>query len=140
MMWWIRPIIWPAYVSDPVVRVLQHLEVEALHLHHGCLGPTGLLGGRVTEEAHEQGRDDLPREAEGVHEPAALALLTAAVDQRVGDLVDLLLRLDADEQRERVGELVHGPAVHQRQRLSLQADGRDEQGAVGQAALLYELG
>src|ERR1700687_3200102 len=58
-----------------VSRSLKGGDVDLAHLEHRVRGsprPRGIL---VTQQIHEGRRDDLPREAELVLQPAALALL-----------------------------------------------------------------
>ena len=61
------------------------------------------LGVGVAEQLAQGGRDDLPRQAVAVLQPAARALL-AALGERDPQLVDLLLRLAVHEERDRLGE------------------------------------
>src|SRR6185503_38303 len=66
--------------------------------------------------------NDLPRETELVFEPAALTLLTTARGQLRPKVVDLLLCLAVDEERDRFRELELGPGVQRHEFLALELE------------------
>src|SRR5262245_64213208 len=67
--------------SDAGVGFLESGDVELPHLEHGFGGALRLRGVLVIDHAEERARDDLPRQAELVLEPAAHALLAAVGDE-----------------------------------------------------------
>ncbi len=75
---------------------------------------------------HQLSRNDLPAQAELVLEPAAHRLLAAVGDELVPVMVDLVLRIDADEERHRLGELELRTAIQRVEALSLQLEHRHE--------------
>ena len=83
-------------------------------------------GSGSVEQLVQPRRDDLPREAEPVLEPAARALL-AALRELAPVLVDLVLRLAADLERDRLAEREVGAAVEGDELLAveLELDGHD---------------
>jgi amino acid efflux transporter len=109
-----------------VVRPLKLRDVELAHLEHGLHGPAGLVAVRVTEQFAEHGRDDLPGQAVAVLEPTALAGLTAAREELLPVVVDLLLGLHADEQRDRLGEGELRAAVEHHELAAGQLEGAGE--------------
>src|SRR5437867_1248408 len=83
-------------------RVARELvDLDLLHLVHRRRHALRPLGVGIGEQLDEPGRDDLPRQAESVLQPAARALLPA-----LGELapvrVDLVLRLTEDLERDRL--------------------------------------
>src|SRR5690606_6865696 len=71
--------------------------------------PRGALG--VGHQLSEAARDDLPAEAEPVLEPAALRLLAAVGEERVPEVVDLLLVLAVDPEGDGLVEPEERPRV-----------------------------
>ena len=90
--------------GDALVRLAQLREVDLGHLEHRLHRALGALGVGAGEHLVELPRDDLPRQAEAVLEPAALAGLAAAEDERRPEAIDLGLVLALDHQRDRLGE------------------------------------
>src|SRR5438105_11439633 len=81
-------------------RPLELREVDLLHLQHRLHGPLGpFLVGAVQHLLHPL-RGDLPRQAVPVLQPAAHALLAAVLSERVPEVVDLLLVLARDDERD----------------------------------------
>src|ERR1019366_6741461 len=70
---------------------------------------------------HEGGRDDLPRQAKLVLEPAA-ATLAAARGELFPEFIDFFLRLALHEQRDRFRELEVRAAVKRDERLTLKPE------------------
>ena len=64
--------------SSPSCARLQRVDVQLLHLQHRLHGPPRLLRVGVAHVLAELPRDDLPRDAEPVLEPAALLRLGVA--------------------------------------------------------------
>ena len=75
-------------------------------------------------------RDDLPREAEPVSQPAAHALL-AALGERVPVPVDLVLRRAVDDERDGLRERVRRPAVQRDEPLPVELEADRHHGAFG---------
>src|SRR3954447_6832208 len=99
-------------------RPLELVDLDLLHREHRPHDALRLLAIRVAEQLREPLGDDLPRQAEPVLEPAARAFLSTALRQLAPVVVDLLLVLTADLQRDRLAERELRPAV---QRDELQA-------------------
>src|SRR6185436_272774 len=66
--------------------------------------------------------NDLPGETELVFEPAALALLSTVRGQLRPEVVDLLLCLTVDEERDGFRELELGPGVQRHELLALELE------------------
>src|SRR5262245_2437030 len=111
-----------------VRSALQLSDVELLHLEHGSHRSLRPPRVGVADEFQQPGGDDLPREAEPVLQPPALALLPAVGGERVPEVVDLILGVAAHEERERLGELVVRPAVQRDQAKSLELERHDHRG------------
>src|SRR3954449_430002 len=88
--------------SASVRRSLQLRAVELLHLEHRLHHALHLRRVRVGHELVEQLGNDLPRQAEAVFQPPALALLATALDEAVPEVVDLGLVLTEDLERDRL--------------------------------------
>src|SRR5436190_9028001 len=110
--------------------LLQGFDVELHHLHHRLHDPPGFLGVLVADQLHEHGRDDLPRHAELVGEPAAGDLLAAVRGQLAPVIVHLRLRLAVNEQGDPLAEGEARPAVEQDQLLAVERDGRRHPAAL----------
>ena len=94
-----------------------------------CITRPAFFASLSPSSLHEDGRDDLPGDAELVDEPAALHFLPAR-GQLAPVVVHLGLRLAGDEQRDRLGELERRAAVQQHQLLPVQREGRRHQAAL----------
>src|SRR5580765_920815 len=79
--------------SGGVRRSLQLGAVELPHLEHRLHHALHLRRVRVGHELVEQLGNDLPRQAEAVLQPSALALLATALDETVPEAIDLGLVL-----------------------------------------------
>lgn len=104
---------------------LQFCDVNLLHLHHGGHG----LG--VLDELRQVDGDDLPGEAEAVLEPAAL-YRRAAFDELVVVVIDIGLRVAADDEGEGLVEGVVRAAVDGRHGESVESESDGER--LGAAA------
>src|SRR5205807_4375387 len=93
------------------------LDVDLRHLEHRLGRALRGLAIRALHVLDELSRDDLPRQAEAVLQPAADAGLSPAGDEGVPVLVDLGLILAIDRERHRLGELEVGTAVEPDERL-----------------------
>src|SRR5436190_11698823 len=103
------------------------LDVELLHLEHrvhppAC--PVPVIG--VVQEPHHLRRNDLPRDAKPILQPAARAWLAAIRSQELPVAVDLGLILALDEERDRLVEPEVGTAVEAHERLAIERE-RDRQ-------------
>src|SRR6266542_4656596 len=78
---------------SPVRRLLEAGDVDLPHPEHGLHGSAGPLRILVAEQLAQPVRDDLPREAVLVLQPAAHALLATIRRELRPQSVDLLLRL-----------------------------------------------
>src|SRR5881394_419656 len=115
----------PAVAARPltaVVGLLQAVDVELLHLHHGLHDPVRLFRILVSQELAEHGGNDLPRDAELVLEPAALVFGSTG-GQLLPQLVHFLLRLAVHEQGYRRRELELRAAVQGVEVLPLELEG-----------------
>src|SRR5919106_1223499 len=83
---------------------VQSVDVEFAHLQHRLHGSLRLLGARVREDLVEAGRGDLPGEAVFVLEPATHALLASVGGELLPVVVDLVLVLAVDLERDRLVE------------------------------------
>src|SRR5262249_9576482 len=108
-------------------RALQLVDVELAHLHHRGHHALRLLLVRVGQELGQAARDDLPGEAEAVLQPAARAVL-AALAELLPVVVDLVLAVEVDRERDGLVELEVGAAVQRDHALAveLEADGHRE--------------
>src|SRR4051812_6040592 len=86
--------------SGTVRRSLQLRAVELPHREHRLHHALHLRRVGVGHELVEQRGDDLPREAEAILQPPALALLTPALDEAVPEVIDLGLVLAEDLERD----------------------------------------
>src|SRR5881396_3254200 len=98
--------------------VAELLDVDLRHLEHRLGRPLRGLANRALHVLDELSRDDLPRQAEAVLQPAADAGLSPAGDEGVPVLVDLSLILAVDRERDRFVELEVGTAVESDERLA----------------------
>src|SRR5262245_36402598 len=97
-------------------RPLQRRTVELRHLEHRAHHAARPRGVFVREEILDLGGHHLPRDAELVLEPAALALLSAG-GELLPEVIDLVLIGAVDLQRDRLGELKERTAVECGERL-----------------------
>ena len=111
--------------SVPSNGLLDRGNIQLAHLGHGLVDPlsaTLLLVAQlvvhvvnrfVLEGVLERRRRDLPREAKAIGQPAAGPVLAAALDEPLPVVIDLLLVVAQDLQRQRRGESEArlGPAV-----------------------------
>ena len=93
-----------------VGRPFECRDIDALHPHHGVEGALGAGGIGAADQAHELARDDLPREAIAILDPAALLGLRHG-GERVAQAIDLGLRFDRDLERNRLIEFEERPAI-----------------------------
>src|SRR5947209_6889009 len=103
---------------DTLEGLAELLDVELRHLEHRLGRALRGLAIRALHVLHELARDDLPRQAEAVLQPAADAGLSPAGDEGVPVLVDLGLVLTVDRERHRLVELEVGTAVESHERLA----------------------
>src|SRR5215208_6815187 len=102
-------------------RPLERSDVDLLHLEHRGHHTLRLLAVGVAEQLGQALRDDLPREAEPVLEPAARALF-AALRQLAPVRVDLFLALAADLERDRLVEREVRAAVERDELLPVELE------------------
>src|SRR5690606_25703860 len=100
----------PALSRSGPGGVQQPLNVDLLHPLHGLEDPPRHLGVRVAQQPGQLTGDDLPGQAVAVLQPPARPLLTA-LGELAPQLVDLLLRLAVDKERDRLVEGELRPAV-----------------------------
>src|SRR3989475_9553080 len=89
---------------DALEGLAELLDVDLRHLEHRLGRALRRLAIRALHVLDELPRDDLPRQAEAVLQPAADAGLSPACDEGVPVLVDLGLVLAVDRERHRLGE------------------------------------
>src|SRR5437773_6807282 len=119
-------------VSLPGCRLLgplQALDVELLHLHHRLHDALRYCGIGIAEELRQRGRNDLPRQAELVLEPAAHLLLSAG-GELLPLLVDLFLGLAIHDERYGLRDLEPRPAVQGDEFLPVQLEHRGHDRAL----------
>lgn len=87
-----------------IIGPLEGRHVELHHRHHGFHHGLDLPGVTVADQLHESPWDDLPRDPERILDPAALGRRGAGLDELVPILVDFLLVLAVDIEREAFGE------------------------------------
>src|SRR5450432_1422721 len=119
---------------------LELLDVELAHLQHGGHDPRDLRLVLARVELGEHVWDDLPREAELVGEPAALAGRAAARRELLPIAVDLLLRLAFDDEREGGRELEVRATVERLEPLPLELEVDDHDAALGPGPALGVVG
>lgn len=98
-------------VASTPARRLDGGNVNLVHLHHGLEGASRCLGVGIAYRLDEDLRGDLPGDAPLVLTPAALARLTAMVDDGVPVAIRLGLVLGGHLKRERPVVADPGPAV-----------------------------
>src|SRR5947207_1379319 len=84
-------------IARLICGFLQARDVDLRHLHQGLHHALRLLGIGILQEPRQNGRDDLPRQAELVLEPSALRR-SATGGELVPVVVDLLLRFAMDDE------------------------------------------
>ena len=87
-----------------IVRSFQCRHVELDHLHHRFHHSLYLLLVLAADELHETSRDDLPRDAELIGDPATLRWGCPGADEFVPVLVNFFLVFAIDKERETFGE------------------------------------
>src|SRR5262249_29688924 len=105
----------------PVGGGLQCRQVELAHLQHRLHRAVGALRVGVREHLFHAGRHHLPGEAEAVPEPTALALLSA-VGELLPEVVDLILGLAFDRERDRLVEAELRAAVDADEPLAVELE------------------
>src|SRR6266446_1151521 len=86
-----------------LICALQRRDIELLHLHHSM--HDALESGRVPGPLAYLRRYHLPGETVFICEPAALHLFPVARRELYPVIIDLLLRLTVEHERDRFGEL-----------------------------------
>src|SRR5216684_421295 len=108
---------------------LEAFDVDLLHLHHRLHDALRDCGIGIAQELRQSGRNDLPRQAELVLEPAAHLLLSAG-GELLPQLVDLFLGLAIRDERYRLRELELRPAVQGDEFLPVQLENRGHDRAL----------
>src|SRR6267154_6713882 len=93
------------------ICLLEVGDNDLLHLHHGLHDAVGLFAVGIAEVTAECLGHDLPGQSELVLEPSASRFLAAVGGQFIPEVVHLFLGLDADEERDRLVELVFWAAI-----------------------------
>src|SRR2546422_8170032 len=106
-----------------LLGALQAFNVDPLHLHHRLHDALRYCGIWIAQELRQRGRNDLPRQAELVLEPAAHLLLSAG-GELLPLLVDLFLGLAIHDERYGLRELELRPAVQGDKFLPVQLEHR----------------
>src|SRR5262245_12986642 len=101
-------------------------DIELAHLEHGSHGPLCPFGIGVLQQLCQRGGYHLPGQAEFVLQPAALAF-AAAIRELAPEVIDVLLSVAQDLERDRLGELEEGAAVKSEKLeiLDLEGDAHD---------------
>ena len=94
----------------PRIRALQRWNVDFLHLEHRLHDPVRLVTIRIAQHLAENRRVHLPGQSVLVLEPSARTFL-AARGELLPELVDFLLRLAIDRERDGLVELELGTPV-----------------------------
>src|SRR4029077_20610798 len=84
---------------------------DLLHLHHGLQGAIGLFAIGIAQVTAEGGGNNLPGQTDFVLEPSAFRFLAAVGDQSVPEVGCLFLAPDADEEGDRLVELIFWAAI-----------------------------
>src|SRR5437867_10507815 len=85
--------------------LFQGGDVNLVHFHHRFHDAIRLPGIGIGQHIGEKDRVDLPRETEFVFEPAAPPSQSAVGRKFLPEIIDLILRLAVDRERDRFGEL-----------------------------------
>src|SRR5499427_7753100 len=113
---WGKSLRWRNAARSGRLRPSQGRDVDLAHLQHRAHDPLRRFGISVHQHLGQRSREDLPREAELVLEPAAVALFTVLC-QRAPEVVDLLLRFTGHLERHRLVELEMRAAVERQEVL-----------------------
>src|SRR6267142_7152998 len=112
--------------SSAGICLVEVGDDDLLHLHHGLHGAIGLFAIGIAHVTAEGRGHNLPGQAEFVLEPSAFRFLAALGDQSVPEVVHLFLALDADEEGDRLVELVFWAAIEGVELLPLELEARHE--------------
>src|SRR6185312_9202014 len=116
--------MWPCRPRFALCLVVGSLELgyfDLGHLQHRLRHAIRLLAIGILHQFHEDVRDDLPGHAELVGKPAAHIWL-AALRESVPIVIDLVLRVAMDDERDCRGELVLRAAVEGDERLPIEPE------------------
>src|SRR5713226_5095792 len=102
---------------------LEAFDVDLLHLHHRLHDALRDCGIGIAQELRQSGRNDLPRQAELVLDPAAHLLLSAG-GELLPQLVELFLGLAIHDERYGLREPELRPAVQGDEFLPVQLENR----------------
>ena len=111
---------------QPVKGLLQCGEVDFFHEQHGC--HHAIRFGRVAGGHHlaHGSRNDLPRRAVLVFQPAALLCLRVAASRQLAPVkVDFVLRVALDLKGNRFVELENRPAIECGEALAVELERHD---------------
>src|SRR5438876_1565899 len=118
------------------VSLFECGDVELLHLEHRLHGGFRVAGLGVAQHLAEHLRNDLPRNAESVLQPAAGSFLAAAFRELGPVPIDLLLRLAGDHEEHAFGEREGRAAVESEVLAPVELEGGVEQLAFGDRPVL----
>src|SRR2546422_11751005 len=110
--------------SSLLVGRLERRDVELAHLEQRLHDLPGVPGFGVSHHLAERARNDLPRHAEAILEPATASLFTAIRREPLPDVVELFLCVAGRDEREPFGEREARPAVHRREFATVELEGR----------------
>src|SRR5450759_5421805 len=87
-----------------IERPTQRGDVDLAHGQHGLHGSSGALRVGIAQHLAHLARDNLPRHAVAILQPAAPPSRSTGIGQRVPEAVDLRLVVAVDDERNRLGE------------------------------------
>ena len=112
--------------------LLQRGDVELLHLQEGGHDAARFFRVAIQHHVQQRERNDLPRQAEFIFQPAAGAFLPVFA-QRIPIIVDLVLRIAIDLERDRLVELEMRAAIERDEGLSVELERNGHHRARGPA-------
>ena len=104
-------------LNRAVGRPFESRDVDTLHLHHRLEGALGAARIGIAEKGRKFARHDLPGQTIAILDPAALLSLWNR-RERIGQALDLGLRLDRNLKRDGLVELEVRPAIEPDERAA----------------------
>src|SRR3989441_13267284 len=117
--------------SSLLVGLPEGRDVDLAHLEQRLHYLSRVPGSRVSHHLPERGRNDLPRHAEAILEPAARTFFPA-VRKPLPGVVELFLRVAGRDERDPFGEREARAAIHRRELPPVELEGRVQHAALRQ--------
>ena len=95
----------------PLIRVFQRFDVDLLHLEHCVHHAFGFFRILVVQHVDQNRRNDLPRHAEFVLEPAARGFFAAIGGEFLPKIIHFVLRFAVHDERDRFVEFEKWTAI-----------------------------